>query len=396
MGFFGSKNKVVAKQQTNVTTFSRVTSSFTGWGSWNSANGLEENTYVFMCVNEILKNLSSVEWLIETRGSDGVWVQDTEHPSNQLITQPNLKGSFTQLIKQMYVNFDLEGNFILHKIKGVGGSVIGLECLPAVNVTPKVDSTTKEILYYTYRLGSSSNIIYPDDIIHGMFYDPTDSTWGISKLSVLKKALDCDDKATEWNKSSMEHRGVTDGAFVFDELLDGDEFDEALESIKDKYANSAKGREPWLLHGGVKWVNMSRTPVEMDYLDSRKYTREEIAGVFGVPLLLLGVLEKSSYNNLDTSKKLLWQDTIIPMLDEFFEILNFNLRESFGEDWRINYDISKISVLQEDRTKKVEDALKLQTLGLSLSTINRILELGLSEEDLASVVSGTEESLIED
>lgn len=390
MGIFKRNTIQQPKQTKQLTTFSRITSSFTGWGNWDSANGLTENTYVFMCINEILKNLGSVEWLIEIKGADGVWVKDVEHISNQLITQPNLKHSFTQLIKQMYVNYDLEGNFILHKIKGVGSAVIGLECLPAVNVTPKVNNTTKEILYYTYKVGSSSTIIYPDDIIHGMFYDPTDSTWGISKLEVLKKALDCDDKATEWNKSSMENRGVTDGAFVFDEILDGDEFDEAVASIKDKYANTSKGREPWLLHGGVKWVNMSRTPVEMDYLDSRKYTREEIAGVFGVPLLLLGVLEKSSYNNLDTSKKLLWQDTIIPMLDEFFEILNFELRKSFGEDWRITYDISNVSVLQEDRSRKVDDAIKLKSLGLSIDTINRMLELGLTEDDLAQLSKAVE------
>lgn len=370
------------QMQKRVTTFSRVTASFSGWGSWNASNGLTDSSYVFMCVNEIVKNLASVEWQIETRDANGIWSVDLKHPTNSLISKPNAKGSFSKLVKEMYVNYDLDGNFILHKIRGVGGNIIGLECLPAQNVKPKKDTATNTIIYYEYKVGNRTERIYPDDIIHGLFYNPSDSTWGISKLDVLKRALDCDSKATEWNKSSMENRGVTDGAFVIDEILDSDELREAMVNVKENYANVNKGREPWVLHGGVKWVNMSRTPVEMDYLDTRKYTREEIAGVFGVPLLLLGVLERSSYNNLDTSKKLLWQDTIIPLLDELFETLNFSLQQEFGENWRITYNLSNVSVLQEDRTRKIDDATKLKALGLSIETINKMVDLGLTEEDL--------------
>ena len=60
-----------------------------------------------------------------------------------------------------------------------------------------------------------------------------------------------------------------------------------------------------MLHSGLKYSPKSWSPKELDINDSWRYLREEICSVFGVPPIMVGILENSSYANADAAEDVL-------------------------------------------------------------------------------------------
>jgi hypothetical protein len=122
---------------------------------------------------------------------------------------------------------------------------------------------------------------------------------------------------------------------------------------------------------------MSQTAVEMDFVQSRTKVWEEIASAMGVPLPMIGVLENSTLANIETSRKIFWLDSIVPMLRRIKSQLNQQLAKEFG--LVLDYDLSNIEALREDYSEKLEAAEKLFRMGVPFNRINEVLELEVGE-----------------
>jgi phage portal protein BeeE len=96
-------------------------------------------------------------------------------------------------------------------------------------------------------------------------------------------------------------------------------------------------------------------------------------------MAMLGFTESVNLANAETMKRLLWQDTIVPELELIKRQLTHQLASEFGNEWRLEPDLSKIPALQDDASKKVEIARKLLELGYTTNEINEHLELGFDE-----------------
>jgi hypothetical protein len=73
------------------------------------------------------------------------------------------------------------------------------------------------------------------------------------------------------------------------------------------------------------------------------------------------------------------------LLDELETKLNISLAIDFGPEWRIKYDTSNVDALQENYTGKVDDALKLWSMGLPFNEINAKLKLGFEDMESGEV-----------
>lgn len=76
---------------------------------------------------------------------------------------------------------------------------------------------------------------------------------------------------------------------------------------------------------------------------------EEICAVFGVPPILLSFGEAATYANLDAAKTALWEDRVVPLLDDLCQGYMGTLFPYWAlneADWRIRPDLSGVRALQ--------------------------------------------------
>ena len=361
------------------------------WNDWTTEranqHGLKASAVVYACVRKLATAAASVPWKVERR-EGGKWRPVPNHPIEVLLTHPNPFMARQDIIERLTQHLNLGGNGIWHIVTRDGMPVELWPLMPD-RVKP-IPAPRKYISHYEYDIGDGRVHKLPaKEIVHFQFSDPSNPYWGMRPLQAISKVVDTDVEAVTWNKVSLQNRAVPDGVFMINSPnATMQQWQEARDQVRKRYLD--KGREPWVLFN-VDYKQMSLSPVEMDFLNSRKFSREEIASVFGVLPILIGAMDGTTYNNIHVAKRIFWEDTIIPYLDDIKDSLRLTLLPYFDatandnnlpDEYRIVYDLSNIAALQDNYAKKVRNAKLLFDMGIHMRQINERLELGFEDEDI--------------
>jgi len=338
------------------------------------SEGLKASTYVYACIQLIARSVASVPWYVYKQKRNGDWEQIKMHPLELLIEKPTPFHSRKDLMEGMVQHLYLGGNALFTKVRA-SGTVAELWQLPpdAIKVIP---SRKQFIDHYEYNRDGVKQKFKQTDIIHSKFNDPSNLYWGLSPLQAGARTVDSDIEAVKFQKVSLQNRAITDGIFTFEHPLTKDQWEEARSMVREQHQGIQNARTPWVLGAGAKWTSMSLSPAEMDFLNSRKFSREEICSIFNVPPPMIGILENSTYNNIETARKIFWQDALVPLLQDIKNTLNLSLTPEFGTGITLDFDLSSVDALQTSSKEKLESAKVLFSMGVPFNDINQRLDLG--------------------
>lgn len=351
---------------------------FNDWSTEKAiSEGLKASTYVYSCVQLIAKSVASVPWYVYRQKRNGDWEQMKTHPLQLLIEKPTPFHSRKDLMLGMVQHLYLGGNALFTKVRG-GGTITELWQLPpdAMKVIPDRQNFINR---YEYVKDGVRRNFDPKDILHNKFNDPANPYWGLSPLQAGAKTVDSDIEAVRFQKVSLQNRAITDGIFTFEHPLTESQWNEARKMVREQHQGIANAHTPWVLGAGANWQQMSLSPLELDFLNSRKFTREEICSIFQVPPPMIGILENSTYNNIETARKIFWVDTIIPLLEDIKDSFNIGLTPEFGTGIELAYDLSNVDALQTNIKEKMETAKGFFSMGVPFNDINQKLELGFDD-----------------
>lgn len=302
-----------------------------------------------------------------------------DHPLTKVMKMPHPYISRKEVWKLITAWMYLAGQAYFKKVK-VGGRLEELWPLSPDRIAP-VPSKNIDEWIQGYAVDRKNKVEFePDDVIHLKFTDPSNPLVGISPLQAASRAVDVDVDQQGWNKSAMQNRGVVDGVFSFDEKFSSqDEADTVSEKLNERYAGKSNARRVGVVGGGAKYHRTGLTAVEMDYMNSRKFNREEIFIIFGVPPQYAGAMEKSTYNNYQTSEMVFWFGTVIPFLMDIGSQLTFSLREELDEGYSILPDLTDVPAVRKAMADRAATAEKFFKMGVPFSNINKTFKLGFEE-----------------
>lgn len=348
------------------------------WQDWKPEvaikEGYKSSPWVYSCIVKRANAIASVPWRIERQSKDG-WQEDPSHELNRLLKEPNPEMSWADLVWLAVAHQDLAGNAYWHKARA-GQRVKYLWPLMPQDV--KIVPGSLDLIE-AYQIGSDPNRReLAGDIVHLLYQDPGSLLYGQSPLMAVGKSVDVDNAAAAWQKISMQNRGIPDGVFIGPEDMTDDQFDQARAAIDDRYANMGNARKPWVT-SGFKWMPMSLTPAEVDFIETRHLSMSEICAAFGVPSEMVTGMGDANRASAETVRRTFWLDTIIPLLDKLAGGLTRDLAREHGPDIRITYDTSSVPALQDNRTETMEIARALWSMGVPLNVINQRLDLGLDD-----------------
>jgi hypothetical protein len=75
---------------------------------------------------------------------------------------------------------------------------------------------------------------------------------------------------------------------------------------------------------------MGFTPLDMDWLNGKNSSAREICNVMGVPAQMLGIPGSQTHANYEEARLSMYEDTVIPLLDQFTDALNNWLTPAFA------------------------------------------------------------------
>jgi HK97 family phage portal protein len=361
------------------------------WTDYNERtvidNGLKASVVVYACTTLVARTASSVPWYVYVDGELA-----PEHPLQLLIDSPNQDWTWTQLIQHTMYSLQLWGEAFLPKVRSLalGRSELyptrtGADAgLPAEIWLLRPDGVAvvrgTDSLIARYQDKVSKKTIAVEDMLHASYVNPGDLYRGLSPLEPAQKDVDIDVAAASWQKSSFSNRAVPDGYFKPKEILDEEQFDELLLELQGQFGGVDNARKFLLLGMDLDWVELSKTMVEMDFMNGRAYTAQNICTAFGVPPEMVG-LREAKYANYATAERVLWQQTILPNIYALRDIFNARLAPEYGETVTMLPDLSGVDALLRVFGERWEIAEKMLKAGLPYSLVNE--EMGLSLPEFA-------------
>lgn len=271
-----------------------------------TANNAQKIATVFACVNIKANYLSIIPIELYKKISTGKEEWRDNPLYNLLRYEPNPNLTASQYKKMISQDLDLRGNHYTQIVRNGLGQVVALYPLVADKMAVTVKDGKKSFRYDGKPV-SAIRIMHIYDIPN------EDGTIGISKIQYAKQTLEFASNTSEHGNQLFKNSSMPSGAFENAGTLSEPAFERLKEDLKKRYTGLKNNGTPMLLEEGLKYNPLQITNSDSEWLESRKFNREEIGAIFGVPVSKLNDSTNTAYGNLEQKELEFYTGTILPL-----------------------------------------------------------------------------------
>jgi HK97 family phage portal protein len=288
--------------------FTRVYESTPDYG----IDGALQVSAVWASVELLADNIASLPIFVYEReaGRDGhkqlardtsLWTLLHESPNNQHTPM--------EFWQYLVMNYLLRGNAYARLIRNSAGEVISMVPLSADQVEVEVLRDKSQAVIYKYYYEGQVAVYSPESILH--WRDKGNGVVGMSRLDYMRSTINVAVNAQNHTANVFKKAAKRPGVFMIDKLLT----EEQRSAIRRNYRGLVEGNDDDLLvlEAGAKFEPLNMTPADVQLLETRKFSVEDIARWFGIPSAMIN----------DTEKTTTWGTGIDQLIQGFYK---FRLR----------------------------------------------------------------------
>jgi HK97 family phage portal protein len=347
-----------------------------------------DEVWVYVAVSKVAQAAASVP-LRARRGDPEDEESEilTSGPLPELLARPNPYQSHFDFVEQHQTSMDLAGESFIYLDRGPSatGGVDAMYVLPIFNEqtmtvvrkSKKFDPAA-EVAGYIYQVGNEKISYLPDEIVHVRYPNPFDPYRGLAPLRAAALSVESDLMAQQYNAAFFVNSAEPRGHYEAEGVVLDAQYKRFQKLIEARHRGYHKAHRPLILQN-MKWVSTQLSPKDSEFLEQRKFSREEIIAIYGVRPVVVGLLEHNPQANAEIQWRDFWSASMQPKMAKLVNALNGELAPIFGEGLVIEWDFSRIGPLQENYSQKVSDAEKLNRMGYPINAINRRLNLGFED-----------------
>jgi HK97 family phage portal protein len=217
----------------------------------------------------------------------------------RLIRRPYPFGSEFQLKASIALDLHVHGHALAVKVRerGAGSTPIELWPVPWRNVQVIRDDH-RNILGYNVVVGADPISVGREEVVH---YELP----GGSPIESLKQTLALEDASQTYQAENIRNGITPRAAFTTDQRLGDNVIPRLREELSKLYAGVENAGHAFILDQGLKPEKLGVSPVDMDLINQRKLSREEVCAAYDVAPTLLG-LERGTYASVVDYRKALY------------------------------------------------------------------------------------------
>lgn len=312
------------------------------------------------------------------------------HPAALLLADPNPDLTGGDLWRRWAVDMALGGECGLElrrsqtNAAGAGGSGRQWELYPkqpsdfAVRPAKGRRGMLKVAAYVVNPDTEDAYTVRPEEFKHFKFYNPANPWRGLAPLAAVRLGVVIDQLVQAWTRVFFSNGARPDFAVIAPEGLTPSERQEIEFRLAAEHG-AGQWHRPIVLEKGVQDIKVFSFPrKDLEWLDQRRMSRDEIGAVFGVPDEIMGY-GRDTYENFDTAERVLWALTLSNLINFRDEQLThfFLLADILKPGQRLVTDLSRVWALRRAAAQQMKDAHALFAMGVPFNTIDKVLGLGV-------------------
>lgn len=302
---------------------------FAGWYSTGSGVNVTperalEDSAVYACDKVISEDIAKLPMGVYRRLDGGGREHATDHPLDRVLSiRPCRRMSSVLWRKQGQHHVNIRGNAYFFKLMDGAGRIVQLLPLHPDRVRPFEAPNGDRAYVYTPPKGGQ--VIYlQDEVLHLMSLSVDGGLTGCSVIKWHKETIGGSIAAKEYGGKFFGNSARPAGLLI----LPGNVTPEQRKDLKKEWARlNGGGAEQGVavMPKDVTFTPLSLTSEEAQFLETRKFSRSEIAGLFRVPPHKIGDLERSTNNNIEHQGIEYVTDCLMPVVAMWEQELTHSL-----------------------------------------------------------------------
>lgn len=300
-------------------------------------------TAVTACVRIISTTIAKVpKYLLEEKeNGDLIKAKNQKLYYYQISEQPSDLYNKFNFDRQMLTYRLLWGNAYAYPHRNKYGEVYKRTILYPWAVQAIFENGELYYLNSDTRYPEIPNVLKPHEIYH-LKGISTDGYTGKSPIRLHAESLGVTLAAESYGGAFFGNGATPSGVLSFPGTVSQAQQAQYASSWYDAHSGSNKGSVA-ILGGGAEFKPISIPPEEAQFLETRKYGVREIAAIYGVPLHMLGDLERATFSNIEHQSIEFVKGTLTDYTAEIeWEDESKILTEAMRGDFEVRYDFSDL------------------------------------------------------
>lgn len=294
----------------------------------NQAEAYQQSSWVYIAVSRIAEAAALVDFHVMERGSEEELEEITDHPFELLLRHPNDKLSQFELFETTAGYLELTGNayWYLTLVNGQPAEIWPLRP-DRVEIVP---SSTQWIRGYIYEVDNEKIPLRREEVVHFKRWHPLQDYVGLSAIEASAIAIEGDIKAQHWNVNFFKNQAIPGGIVGLGEHISDPEYELIIKQWEGKYSGIDRAHKMAFVRGGDVSVTQLGIPQkDMEFLEGRRFSREEIFQIFGIPMGKWS--ENATEANAKVAEQTFRNDVLWPKLVRMAQKITAEVLPRYGE-----------------------------------------------------------------
>ena len=318
------------------------------------------------------------KWLCKSEDIEEI----TEHPFLDMVRKVSPIHNMSDMWQLTETYMGLTGNcyWYVRRTKNGADEPFQIWFLESQNTRPIPGTTWDEpIIAYLYRKGLRDIPFKIEEVVHHKYANPNSPIIGLSPMEGMVDAIKTNENIYRYERAQFKNMARPDIAIEVPESMTDEEYKRLKEGWDEEFKSVDKVGKKIILEGGAVVNPITMNIRDLAHLEGRKWTREEIANGYGVPLAML-TPTGSNRSISQVAYVQYMRDTIAPKLRLYEEKINEQLIPMFMEGEAGDIFVAFDDCVPGDREYELKE--KKVHLETGYSFINEMrTEEGLDEVD---------------
>jgi HK97 family phage portal protein len=280
---------------------------------------------VFACVRVLAESVAQIPLKVYEKLPDGGKKEVTDHQLYPLLhTRPNDEMTSFSWRETSVGHLATHGNAYSLLEHSGDGRVRSIYPLRPDRVTPRRNISSGKIVYDVTDDEGRRAVYHKEQILHvpGLGYD---GIIGYSPIRMAAESIGMEMAAAQYSGKFFANGAMPGGVLEHPGALGA----EALQALRESWEEIHKGGDNAhkiaILEEGMKYTQISIKPEEAQLLDTLKFSRSEIAGIYRVPAHMINDLEKATFSNVEQLSLEFVKFSLSPWLSRMEQAMNWRL-----------------------------------------------------------------------
>ncbi len=238
----------------------------------------------------------------------------------------------------------------------------------------------RELAGYHYDAGLHDPIptqpLLPHEVISLRMAYAYNSLEGLPPLGIAMLAAQTDHAAAQCMKGLMLNNADAGVIVTTDKYLNSDQREQVVASLRERKRKAGTADRPLFLTDGAKVQQPTLSLAGLQFLENRKFNRQEICAVFRVPQEILGYTEDANRAVADAVRQNFIENRIAPFCQRLESAVDPIVKLFDPELWGF-FDVESLPIMQSARRLRYQGARQGFEMGVPLEVLNQVFDLGL-------------------